>query len=216
MIIDRRLFKNIDWILLILVLSVVSLGIVNLYSAGFNQAATRLTPLYIKQLYWLIIGLGLMFFMTTFDYRHLERLAYPFYWLSIILLIAVMVAGKVVAGSKRWLTLGPLVFQPSELAKVAVILALAAHFYRQERFDPLSWRELGFPCLLMLLPFLLIAKQPDLGSALLIAAVASTMILFVGVRWHILASRGDIFCGCLPGFLVLSQRLPKATSFLLS
>ena len=78
MIIDRRLFKNIDWILLILVLSVVSLGIVNLYSAGFNQAAARLTPLYIKQLYWLVIGLGLMFFMTTFDYRRLERLAYPF------------------------------------------------------------------------------------------------------------------------------------------
>ena len=188
MIIDRRLLKNIDWLLLILVLFVVSIGIVNLYSAGLNQAAARGTQLYLKQLYWLAIGLGLMLFMITFDYRYLEKLAYPFYWFTIILLITVMVAGKVVSGSKRWLALGPMAFQPSELAKVAIILALAAHFYRQEQFDPLSWRELAFPCLLMMLPFAMVAKQPDLGSALLIAAVASTMILFVGVRWQILVT----------------------------
>jgi len=213
MIIDRRLFKNIDWILLILVLAVVSLGIVNLFSAGLNQATSRLTPLYIKQLYWLAIGLGLMFFMTTIDYRHLERLAYSFYWFSLGLLVAVMVAGKVVAGSKRWLALGPLVFQPSELAKVAVILALAAHFYRQERFDPLSWRELGFPCLLMLLPFVLVAKQPDLGSALLIAAVASTMILFVGVRWHILATMAVSFVAASPIFWFFLKDYQKQRIF---
>jgi rod shape determining protein RodA len=65
MIIDRRLLKNIDWILLLLVLLVVSIGILNLYSAGLNQTATRTTQLYIKQLYWLAIGLGLMFVLFT-------------------------------------------------------------------------------------------------------------------------------------------------------
>jgi rod shape determining protein RodA len=213
MIIDRRLLKSIDWVLLILVLAVVSIGILNLYSAGLNQASSRTTQLYIKQLYWLAIGLGLMFFMTSFDYRRLERLAYPFYWFSIILLLAVMVAGKVVAGSKRWLALGPLVFQPSELAKVAVILALAAHFYRQERFEPLSWRQLGFPCLLMLLPFGLVAKQPDLGSALLIAGVASTMILFVGVRWHLLATMVVSFVAASPIFWYFLKDYQKQRIF---
>ena len=188
MIVDRRLLKNIDWLLIFLALSVVSLGIVNLYSAGWNQTANLPTPLYVKQIYWLLIGLSLMFFMTTFDYRRLERLAYPLYWVSILLLVAVMLAGKMVAGSKRWLILGPLTFQPSELVKVTIILALATHFYRQERFAPLTWRQLVFPTLLLLLPFGLVVKQPDLGSALLIAAVASTLILFVGIRWHILVT----------------------------
>lgn len=213
MIIDRRLLKNIDWILLIFVLAVVSLGILNLYSAGLNQTAARTTQLYLKQLYWLAIGLGLMSFMTTFDYRYLEKLAYPFYWFAIILLITVMVVGKVVSGSKRWLALGPLVFQPSELAKVGIILALAAHFYRQGKFGPLSWRELVFPCLLMLLPFAIVAKQPDLGSALLIAAVASTMILFVGVRWQILLTTLLSFVAASPIFWLFLKDYQKQRIF---
>ncbi|MBM4288123.1 MAG: rod shape-determining protein RodA [Deltaproteobacteria bacterium] len=200
MIIDRRLLKNIDWLLIILVLAIVSIGIMNLYSAGMNQVELRGAHLYIKQLYWLGIGLLLMFFVTTFDFRYLEKLAYPLFWFTILLLIAVMLAGKTVAGSKRWLALGPVVFQPSELAKVAIILALAAHFFRLEQFEPVSWRELAFPCLLMLLPFALVAKQPDLGSALLIAAVAATMILFVGVRWHILVTLGVGFLAASPIF----------------
>mgnify|MGYP005841257659 CR=1 FL=1 len=200
MIIDRRLLKNIDWLLILLVLAVVSLGIINLYSAGLNQTDERTTQLYIKQIYWLLIGLSLMIGMTIIDYRRLERLAYPLYWLSIILLLAVMLSGKMVAGSKRWLVCGPINFQPSELAKIGIILALATHFYRQERFEPLTWRQLALPSLLMLLPFGLVVKQPDLGSALLIAAVASTLILFVGVRWHILVT---LFVGFLAATPIL-------------
>lgn len=213
MIIDRRLLKNIDWILIFLVLAVVSLGIINLYSAGLNQAAVRATQLYIKQIYWLAIGLGLMFAMTAFDYRRLERLAYPFYCCTVGLLVAVMIIGKVVAGSKRWLALGPVVFQPSEFAKVAVILALAAHFYRQERFEPLSWRELAFPALLMLVPFALVAKQPDLGTALLIAAVCSTLILFVGVRWHVLITLAVSFVAASPIFWYFLKDYQKQRIF---
>ncbi len=213
MIIDRRLLKNIDWLLILLVLAVVSLGIINLFSAGLNQTGDRSTPLYVKQIYWLLIGLVLMFAMTTFDYRRLERLAYPLYWLSILLLVAVMLVGKVVAGSKRWLVLGPLTFQPSELTKVGVILALATHFYRQERFEPLTWRQLAFPSLLLLVPFGLVGKQPDLGSALLIAAVASTMILFVGVRWHILVTLLVGFIAASPVFWYFLKDYQKQRIF---
>lgn len=186
MMFDRRMLRNFDWVLIILVLMVVSVGIVNLYSAGLNQDQSRDTPLYIKQLYWLGIGLGLMLFTIMFDYRYLEKVAYPLYWLTVFLLLLVMVAGKTVSGSKRWLALGPMAFQPSELAKVAIILAITRHFFPREGKVPLTWRELLFPCTLIMIPFAFIVKQPDLGTALLIALVGTTIILFVGVRWQIL------------------------------
>ncbi|MGQ9922093.1 MAG: rod shape-determining protein RodA [Desulfobacca sp.] len=211
--IDRRLLKNIDWLLILLVLAVVSLGIINLYSAGFNQTGDRATPLYVKQIYWLLIGLALMCAMTTFDYRRLANLAYPIYWFSILLLVAVMLVGKVVAGSKRWLVLGPITFQPSELAKVGVILALATHFFRREQFDPLTWRQLAFPSLLLLIPFGLVGKQPDLGSALLIATVAGTLILFVGVRWHILLTLGVSLISASPVFWYFLKDYQKQRIF---
>jgi len=116
--IDRRLIQNFDWVLLGLVVIICATGIVNLYSAGYNRGEG--TPLYIKQLYWLAVGLGVMFVTLTYDYRHLEKLSYPFYIISILLLVAVMFGGKVVSGSRRWLPLGPLAFQPSELAKIAM------------------------------------------------------------------------------------------------
>jgi len=122
---DRRLVQNFDWVLLLLVLAICGIGIVNLYSAGYNRPAGE-TPLYIKQLYWLGLGLGVLFLILLVDYRHLEKLSYPIYILSILLLVGVMFGGKVVYGSRRWLALGPFSFQPSELAKLGIILAAGA------------------------------------------------------------------------------------------
>ncbi len=190
MLFDRRLLKSIDKTLLALVLLVVTIGIVNLYSAGLNVSPETGTPLYIKQIYWLGIGLGLMLVTLACDYRNLEKLAYPFYFLTIILLVGVMVGGKVVSGSKRWLVMGPFTFQPSELAKLAIVLAMARHFYQRESPKPLGWTELVTPFLLLAAPFALIVKQPDLGSALLVAGVGGSMILFMRVRWHILLITG--------------------------
>ena len=102
---DRRLVQNFDWLLLGLVLIIAGMGIVNLYSAGYNRGEG--TPLYIKQIYFLSVGLGLMFLILFYDYRHLEKLSYPVYILSILLLVGVTVAGKSVAGSRRWLALSP-------------------------------------------------------------------------------------------------------------
>ena len=128
---DRRLVQNFDWVLLGLVLIICATGIVNLYSAGYNRGEG--TPLYVKQLYWLAVGLGVMCVTLTYDYRYLEKLSYPIYIISILLLVAVMFGGKMVAGSRRWLPLGPFAFQPAELAKIAIILALATYFNRRAR-----------------------------------------------------------------------------------
>jgi len=185
---DRRLVQNFDWVLLGLVVIICATGIVNLYSAGYNRGEG--TPLYIKQLYWLAVGLGVMCVTLTYDYRHLEKLSYPIYILSILLLVAVMFGGKMVSGSRRWLPLGPLAFQPAEIAKIAIILALATYFNRRARMEAMGLKDLIVPGVLVMIPVALIIKQPDLGSGILVALVAASMILFVGVRWRTLMGCG--------------------------
>jgi rod shape determining protein RodA len=209
---DRRLVQNFDYLLLALVLLITGMGIVNLYSAGFNRGEG--TPLYIKQMYWLAVGMGLMILTLFYDYRHLEKLAYPIYILSLLLLVGVMVAGKTVYGSRRWLLLGPISFQPSEVAKIGVILALATYFNRRPRLESMGLKDLVFPGLLVLLPVALIIKQPDLGSGILVLLVAASMIFFAGVHWRTLI-RGVLALGlCSPliwHFLKDYQRLRVLT-----
>jgi rod shape determining protein RodA len=183
---DRRLLQNFDWVLLALVLIIAGMGIVNLYSAGFNRTPPGVTPIYLKQIYWLGVGLILVSVTVLYDYRHLQKLAYPLYILTVILLLGVMFGGKMVSGSRRWLPLGPFSFQPSELAKIAIILVLARYFSRGLPSAPVGLKELLMPLALVLLPVFLIVKQPDLGSGILVLLTAMSMILFVGVNWRTL------------------------------
>jgi rod shape determining protein RodA len=181
---DRRLVQNFDWVLLVLVMLICGIGIVNLYSAGYNRGEG--TPLFVKQLYWLAVGLGVLVLTLIYDYRHLEKLSFPLYIISILLLVGVMYGGKMVSGSRRWLAMGPLSFQPAELAKIAIILVLATYFSQRPRLEALRLQDLIIPLVLVMIPVGLIIKQPDLGSGILVALVAASMILFVGVRWRIL------------------------------
>ena len=97
-----------------------------------------------------------------------------------------MVGGKMVYGSRRWLALGPFAFQPAELAKIAIILVLSTYFNRRARMEAMRLKDLVVPGVLVLIPVALIIKQPDLGSGILVALVAGSMILFVGVHWRTL------------------------------
>jgi rod shape determining protein RodA len=182
---DRRLVQNFDWLLLSMVAAIAAIGLMNLYSAGFSRAPGA-TPLYLKQLYWLGLGMGLMVLTLFYDYRYLENLAYPFYLLSLILLVVVLFGGKVAGGSRRWLSVGLFSFQPAELMKIAIVLVLATYFSRRPRTEPLGFRELIPLGLLVLVPVCLIVKQPDLGSAILMLLVSASVILFVGVRFRTL------------------------------
>jgi rod shape determining protein RodA len=183
---DRRLVQNFDWLLLGWVSLILALGIVNLYSAGYARQPGETAPVYLKQIYWLGVGLALMFLMLLYDYRHLEKIAYPLYFLSLALLLAVMVGGKTVSGSRRWLSLGPMAFQPAELTKIAIILVLARYFNRRPHAAPLGLKDLLAPLAIVSAPVLLIVKQPDLGSGILLVLVATSIILFVGVRLRML------------------------------
>ena len=126
----------------------------------------------------------------TYDYRHLEKLSYPIYVITIVLLLAVMFGGKMVSGSRRWLPMGPFAFQPAELTKIAIILVLATYFNRRVRIEAMRLKDLIVPGVLVMIPVALSIKQPDLGSGILVALVAVSIILFVGVQWRTLMGCG--------------------------
>ena len=112
--IDRRLLQNFDWILLIMLILIATISVLNLYSAAYPIGNAGGSHIYVKQIYWFLIGFAILLVMTVFDYAVLERLAYPAYFATVILLVLVLIAGKVHSGSQRWLSLGGISFQPSE------------------------------------------------------------------------------------------------------
>jgi len=182
---DRRLLQNFDWILLLLLVLIGILSVLNLYSATYPIRETGGSQILMKQIYWFLIGFIVLLMMTTFDYHILERLAYPAYLFTLILLIMVLVIGKASSGSQRWLNLGGITFQPSELAKIALVLTLAKYFHaRGEHYNEYRLRDLWQPFIFITLPCVLIIKEPDLGTALIILIVSFSIILFAKVRWQ--------------------------------
>lgn len=178
---DRRLIANFDWTLLILVLTAAGIGIMNLYSSTSSWNIPGL-PVYMKQLHWLAIGFGIALCLTIFNYRHLEHMAVIAYISCVGLLIAVLFFGKTSMGATRWINLGLFNLQPSEIMKVVIIIALAAYLSRHESPQGYSLTELIPPGLLLAIPVLLIMKQPDLGTAMLLLFIGCTMALFAGIR----------------------------------
>jgi rod shape determining protein RodA len=180
---DRRLFFNFDWTLLCLLLTISLIGLLNIYSAGHSLDDFKQETLYIKQAQWIILGLFCMGITLCIDYRYIGRIAYTIYGLSVALLIMVSLYGYTTHGSQRWIAIGGFFFQPSELVKLSIILALAKYFDNHFSEKRYSLRELFLPFAIMMVPFLFILKQPDLGTALIILILFASITLFVGVQW---------------------------------
>lgn len=180
--IDRRLITNFDWPLLGITLLLTSLGVLNLYSASY-QFGSGSTPVYIKQSYYILIGLVGILVILQIDYKKLERYAYWIYAFSVLLLVIVLVAGKTGGGARRWIGIGGFSYQPSELMKLSIILALSKYFHNNNKIDGFYLRDLIVPFLLAAVPAALIMKQPDLGTAMILLSIFITMVLFVKVRW---------------------------------
>ncbi len=180
--IDRRLISNFDWTLLGVTLILTSLGVLNLYSAS-SQFGTGSTPVFIKQVYYILIGLIGIAVILQIDYKKFERHAYWIYLLSILLLVMVLVAGKTGGGAKRWIGIGGFTYQPSELMKISIILALSKYFHNKSKTGGFYLRDLIVPLMMAAIPVLLIMKQPDLGTAMIVLAIFVTMVLFVKVRF---------------------------------
>jgi rod shape determining protein RodA len=179
---DRRLVQYFDWGLLGLTFLLGCIGIVTLYSAVTAGALTAHKTLYLKQLVWYGAGLTVMVISFVFNYKILDQYGHVIYWICIALLICVLGFGKYVGGSRRWLMLGPFSIQPSELVKIAVVIMLARYYAKLAITTGFTLRELLHPLILVMIPFILIVKQPDLGTAMLVLLIASSMTVFVKIE----------------------------------
>lgn len=183
---DRRLLQNFDWIILLWVVLIAIMCLMNLYSAIYPDTPPG-TPIYIKQLYFFIMGMGLVMAIISVDYRIFMSLNYPLYGLIILLLLYALILGKTQAGTQRWISLGFFNLQPSEPTKLMLVITLASYYSRKDTGKGFTLKELGVPIALTGVPFLLILKQPDLGTALMLGFIFVSMTLFVKLKWQTLS-----------------------------
>ncbi len=181
----RRLFAHFPWHIAFLVLAISAVGVWNLASASRSAHA----PVWISQAWWMGAGVLLALGITLVDHKNFQRLAWVFYVAVLVLLVLVHLKGRSAMGARRWLSLGPINLQPSELAKIAVALVLASFFAgdAEKRRDGYGLLEMIIPLGVTMLPAALILKQPDLGTALMVVAVGCTQLAFAKVRWIALA-----------------------------
>ena len=179
---DRRLIQYFDWGLLGLVLMIALIGLVTLYSAVTAETPEPQKILFYKQLVWFGVGLVAMVAAFLFNYKLLDRWGPTIYIICILLLVIVLFMGKYVGGSKRWLILGPVSIQPSELVKLGIIVILARYFSKDAYTRGFTLVELIRPAILILIPFVLIVRQPDLGTAMLVMLIAGSITLFVKIE----------------------------------
>jgi rod shape determining protein RodA len=181
-----RLAEGIDQPLLLLLVTLSMLGLVALYSAAYENPARIL-----NQLVSLGVALTAMWIAAQIPPQTLMRLAVPAYVVGLAFLVAVALFGDVVNGARRWLHVGVTRFQPSEMMKLALPLMLAWYFHKHE--SALRLRDFALAALLVAVPVALIARQPDLGTAALVAAAGFYVIFFAGISWRILIGVAVLF-----------------------
>lgn len=185
---SRTRLKKFDWNLALLVLALQVIGLINVYSATHGAGAGTTARFFFQQVAWLSAGWVVYIITTILDYKFLVRMAPIIYGLNLAALVLVEVIGTVGMGAQRWLNLGFFMFQPSETMKVSLILMLAPILSKYSTSEPMGLKELIVPSVILGLPFILVIKQPNLGTALGLAVIASTLMLFVGIRRGLLIS----------------------------
>lgn len=178
---------NIDPPLFALALALLGLGLITLVSAAQDTPA-RIS----SQMASILVALAVMWAVAQFQPQTMMRFAVPAYAFGLALLLAVALFGDVVNGARRWLNLGIVRIQPSEIMKIAMPLMLAWYFDKHEA--TLRLREYFVATLLLLVPVMLIARQPDLGTAMLVTAAGFYVIFLAGLSWKLLL--GVLLAGC--------------------
>jgi len=187
--IDRRLFEHFDFVLLLLILLICGMALFNLYSATYPAKMYGMSP-YLKQAYYFLFGFICCLIILGVDYRALYVMNYPLYILVVLLLVLSYFVGDTAGGAQRWINLGVIKLQPSEPAKLMLVISLASYYARKEVTDGYSLKQLIIPILLTALPFLLILKQPDLGTALMLGIIFVSMTLLVKLKFSTIATLG--------------------------
>ncbi|MEW6009657.1 MAG: rod shape-determining protein RodA, partial [Candidatus Omnitrophota bacterium] len=193
--------RDFDWSLLTIAVILSLFGIIAIYSAthyaqepGIDYSSnffSREANIWIKQLIWLLLSLMVSILVANFNYHNFWNLAWFLYILSLVLLILVLIVGDEKSGAKRWLDFAHVSFQPTELAKISIIFILAKFFTKQMSYHFshniyhsylfVFLKTIALPVGLVLLPFILIIKQPDLGSALVLLPILFAILFCAGV-----------------------------------
>ena len=176
---ERRLYHHIDWALLVALLALCVIGLTQIYSATGGP-----TQIYVTQIYAILLGMGALLICLSIDYRLLADRSHLVYLGIIALLLYVLFFGDVRGGARRWIDFGALNLQPSEFAKAAIALVLAK-FYAEGRRGPVTCADLLIGGALTAVPLLLIARQPDLGTAVALLPVLFAVVYLAGMSTRI-------------------------------
>ncbi|KYG63088.1 rod shape-determining protein RodA [Bdellovibrio bacteriovorus] len=186
---ERTLFKKLDINLIIVIFALNVIGLINLYSATHGPTSTDVASLFIQQIVWLAAGWSIFLLVTIVDYSIVSRIALVIYGLNLLAILYVTFFGKVALGAQRWIDLGFFRYQPSETMKLALIMLMAKILSTRSTHGPgMGFKEMWLPLLALLIPFGLVVEQPDLGTAMMLAAIGGSMLIFAKIRKSILAS----------------------------
>lgn len=179
--IDRRLIKNFDWITLMLITTLSLIGILTIYSATRPPLGVGEHPdFYAKQMLWFLISMIALIVVVSVNYIWLYRISYPLYALGLILLIVVLFTGRTSMGAQRWLSIGPISFQPSEFFRIFFIAGFAAYLTNiGTRFtEKIPLKSI---VIFAIFPLVLLIKQPDLGTAILLMSLFVILSVSKGI-----------------------------------
>ncbi len=172
-------FRDFDWLLLVFVLLICGVGVMEIRSATLH---TKFAGAHIKQLYWILAGVGSMFLLSMFNYRTLLDKVHWMYIVSVASLVAVLIFGQKYLGARRWIKMpGGQHFQPSEWVKLILILAVAKYFAELHEKE-LSWPDFVKAGAIVGVPMLMVLVQPDLGTALTYLPIALMGLFLGGLR----------------------------------
>ena len=183
---NRKLIKNIEYPILIAIVLLTIFSVIIISSATHATSPEGSFRTARMQALWFLVGLVAMLFMISIDYHTFAHWSNVIYAINVIVLLAVMIAGEEGGGAQRWISLGPFRFQPSEFAKLAVVITLARFLEKKKSLDTLQ--DLIAVFAYMAIPILLIAKQPDLGTSLVLVAMTFGVMFIAGLSYKLLAS----------------------------
>lgn len=197
---SNRLIRKLDFTLIVAVVGIVAVSLIIIGSATHINTPSDERYWYVqRQGLFAIVDCALVFFMLHFDYKILQRYGNALYIFNLVMLVAVMVIGQSALGAQRWIQIGPITLQPSEFSKIIMIISLATML--DKRIGKLNtFKDLLPVAAYVGLPFLLVMKQPDLGTALVFMAIFFGMIFAAGVNLRLLMIIFGAGVACLPIF----------------
>jgi rod shape determining protein RodA len=188
----RRLLDNLDWPTIGTAIALAVVGIFSIASATMEQPS--ISSLWRVQMVWCLLALLAAAVVVAVDYRLWAEIAYALHGVVLVMLVAVLIFGHAVGGNRSWLVFGPLRLQPSELAKWTTCLVLTVYLARRVR-GAVGLRQLLEMSVLAGLPTLLVALQPDMGTALIFLPIFLGALVIAGVRWKVIV--GILLVGLL-------------------